>query len=108
MAGPRKQSVVDSSIGVAKRERTTSAFDSVLGWSGCSTGLFRSEYGTDFVPEGRRHACFAAWTGNVHRPTRDLDLLGFGESSQSVWSFCSVACAIFQSKTTVCVLTRRR
>jgi hypothetical protein len=24
---------------------------------------------------------FALWTGRMHRPTRDLDLLGFGESS---------------------------
>lgn len=41
--------------------------------------LCRSEYGDDFVLKGAM--LFAAWTGNVHRPTRDLDLLGFGESS---------------------------
>jgi hypothetical protein len=26
---------------------------------------------------------FALWTGRMHRPTRDLDLLGYGESSDS-------------------------
>ncbi len=27
---------------------------------------------------------FAAWTGQLHRPTRDLDLLGVGASSNAV------------------------
>jgi predicted nucleotidyltransferase component of viral defense system len=42
--------------------------------------LFRlasSKHGQRFVLKGA--ALFALWTGNPHRATRDLDLLGFGE-----------------------------
>jgi Nucleotidyl transferase AbiEii toxin, Type IV TA system len=41
--------------------------------------LSRSEYAPRFVLKGA--LLFALWTGEPHRPTRDLDLLGFGESS---------------------------
>lgn len=44
--------------------------------------LFRlgeSEYSTRFVLKGAM--LFALWTGEMHRPTRDLDLLGFGDAT---------------------------
>jgi hypothetical protein len=41
--------------------------------------LGRSEYASRFVLKGA--ALFALWTGEAHRPTRDLDLLGFGDAS---------------------------
>jgi predicted nucleotidyltransferase component of viral defense system len=42
--------------------------------------LARSEYRNSFVLKGAM--LFALWTGEMHRPTRDLDLLGFGDASQ--------------------------
>ena len=39
-----------------------------------------SRHGPDFVLKGA--TLFAVWTGKAHRPTRDLDLLGFGEPSE--------------------------
>ena len=42
--------------------------------------LSRSEYVNDFVLKGAM--LFTVWTGALHRPTRDLDLLGFGEPSE--------------------------
>jgi hypothetical protein len=41
--------------------------------------LAQSSYGTRFVLKGA--ALFTLWTGQPHRATRDLDLLGFGEPS---------------------------
>jgi hypothetical protein len=41
--------------------------------------LSRSEHAGRFVLKGA--LLFMLWTGELHRPTRDLDLLGFGESS---------------------------
>lgn len=41
--------------------------------------LSRSEHVEQFILKGAM--LFAAWTGRVHRPTRDLDLLGFGDPS---------------------------
>ncbi len=41
--------------------------------------LTRSEYADRFVLKGAR--LFALWAGEPHRPTRDLDLLGFGDAS---------------------------
>ncbi len=41
--------------------------------------LSRSAHAHAFVLKGAM--LFAVWTGKVHRPTRDLDLLGFGDSS---------------------------
>ena len=43
--------------------------------------LARSRHGAQFVLKGA--ALFALWTGQPHRPTRDVDLLGFGEPSES-------------------------
>jgi len=45
--------------------------------------LFRlaaSEHRDAFVLKGAM--LFALWTGEMHRPTRDLDLLGFGDSGE--------------------------
>ena len=41
--------------------------------------LARSEHASQFVLKGAM--LFTLWTGELHRPTRDLDLLGFGDSS---------------------------
>lgn len=42
--------------------------------------LSRSEHADAFVLKGAM--LFTVWTGALHRPTRDLDLLGFGEPSE--------------------------
>jgi hypothetical protein len=44
--------------------------------------LGRSRHKDRFVLKGAM--LFAAWTGQLHRPTRDLDLLGIGDSSDAV------------------------
>lgn len=41
--------------------------------------LSRSKYSNDFVLKGA--TLFAIWTEEIHRPTRDLDLLAVGEAS---------------------------
>ncbi len=41
--------------------------------------LSQSNHADEFILKGAM--LFAAWTGSLHRPTRDLDLLGFGEPS---------------------------
>ena len=41
--------------------------------------LSRSDQADQFILKGAM--LFAVWTGKIHRPTRDLDLLGFGEPS---------------------------
>jgi Nucleotidyl transferase AbiEii toxin, Type IV TA system len=41
--------------------------------------LARSEHAPRFVLKGAM--LFGVWTGELHRPTRDLDLLGFGASN---------------------------
>ncbi|MHB8623506.1 MAG: nucleotidyl transferase AbiEii/AbiGii toxin family protein [Sulfuricaulis sp.] len=41
--------------------------------------LTRSEYAGQFILKGAM--LFAVWMASAHRPTRDLDLLGFGEAS---------------------------
>jgi predicted nucleotidyltransferase component of viral defense system len=56
--------------------------------------LGNSEYSTRFVLKGAM--LFALWTGEMHRPTRDLDLLGFGDTSEPELekvfrALCSVA-----------------
>jgi predicted nucleotidyltransferase component of viral defense system len=43
-----------------------------------------SEYAGRFVLKGA--VLFALWTGRTHRPTRDLDLLGFGDNSEAALS----------------------
>jgi predicted nucleotidyltransferase component of viral defense system len=56
--------------------------------------LSTSDHATSFVLKGAM--LFALWTGEMHRPTRDLDFLGFGENSDerltSVFTtLCSIA-----------------
>jgi hypothetical protein len=56
--------------------------------------LAESEHAPYFVLKGAM--LFALWTGEMHRPTRDLDLLGFGDGSEErltnvFRSLCSVA-----------------
>jgi len=41
--------------------------------------LAQSEYAGEFILKGAM--LFVLWTKSAHRPTRDLDLLGFGEAS---------------------------
>jgi predicted nucleotidyltransferase component of viral defense system len=58
--------------------------------------LAESEYAPRFVLKGAM--LFTLWTGEMHRPTRDLDLLGFGDSSEGELatvfrSLCSAAVA---------------
>ncbi len=58
--------------------------------------LAESEYAPRFVLKGAM--LFALWTGEMHRPTRDLDLLGFGDGSDGELarvfrSLCSAAVA---------------
>lgn len=43
--------------------------------------LATSKHGSRFVLKGA--ALFTLWTGKPHRATRDLDLLGFGEATES-------------------------
>jgi predicted nucleotidyltransferase component of viral defense system len=42
--------------------------------------LASSRHGAQFVLKGA--TLFTLWTGQPHRPTRDIDLLGFGEPSE--------------------------
>jgi hypothetical protein len=42
--------------------------------------LSKSAHAEAFLLKGAM--VFAAWTGALHRPTRDLDLLGFGDPSE--------------------------
>jgi predicted nucleotidyltransferase component of viral defense system len=42
--------------------------------------LSKSKHAGQFVLKGA--ALFVVWTGSVHRPTKDLDLLGYGEDSE--------------------------
>ena len=42
--------------------------------------LASSEHGSRFVLKGA--ALFTLWTGEPHRATRDVDLLGFGDPSE--------------------------
>ena len=41
--------------------------------------ITRSKHSNQFVLKGAM--LITAWTGRPHRPTKDLDLLGFGDSS---------------------------
>ena len=42
-----------------------------------------SAHASQFVLKGA--ALFTLWTGHAHRATRDLDLLGFGDSTEARW-----------------------
>jgi predicted nucleotidyltransferase component of viral defense system len=57
-------------------------FNLILTWYGIERLLYRlaqSAHGNQFVLKGA--LLFVVWTGKLHRPTRDLDLLGTGEPS---------------------------
>lgn len=64
-----------------KAAHTGEAFDFVLGRYGAERLLYRlsvSKLSTQFVLKGA--LLFYLWNEQMHRPTRDLDLLGFGPS----------------------------
>jgi predicted nucleotidyltransferase component of viral defense system len=44
--------------------------------------LSQSEYARNFVLKGS--LLFAVWTGTMHRPTRDVDLLGYGNIDREI------------------------
>jgi predicted nucleotidyltransferase component of viral defense system len=57
-------------------------FNLILTWYGIERLLYRltkTSHADQFVLKGA--LLFALWTGKLHRPTRDLDLLGHGTSS---------------------------
>ncbi len=55
--------------------------------------LTRSEHGDRFVLKGAR--LFAQWADKPHRPTRDLDLLGFGDpSSEALRQIFETVCLV--------------
>jgi len=73
-------SVRDRLYNLAQRERRD--FNLVLTAFATERLLYRltqSEYADRFVLKGAR--LFALWSDRPHRPTRDLDLLGFGDPS---------------------------
>jgi predicted nucleotidyltransferase component of viral defense system len=73
-------SVRDRLYNLAQREKRD--FNLILTAFATERLLYRlacSEYANRFVLKGAR--LFALWTDKPHRPTRDLDLLGFGDSS---------------------------
>jgi hypothetical protein len=45
--------------------------------------LGASEQRESFILKGAM--LFVAWQGNLHRPTKDLDLLGFGSPLSKMW-----------------------
>ena len=73
-------------------------FQLVLTWYGIERLLYRlseSPYADDFILKGAM--LFSLWSGETHRPTRDLDLLGFGEACVSrmeavLKEVCQVPC----------------
>jgi hypothetical protein len=65
------------------RERQET-FNLVLGQYAIERFLFRlsqAPFADQFVLKGA--TLFAVWSGKLHRPTRDVDLLGFGDSSNA-------------------------
>lgn len=55
--------------------------------------LSKSEYADDFVLKGG--LMFLVWDDNPYRPTRDMDLLGYGSSSSMLEVFKSLSSAKF-------------
>lgn len=65
-----------------RSRETGKDYNLLLTWFGIERLLYRlsrSEHADQFILKGAM--LFAAWTGKVYRPTRDLDLLGFGDPS---------------------------
>jgi hypothetical protein len=76
LAAPVRQRLLNLS---RQRHET---FDLVLGQYAIERFLFRlsqSPFADQFVLKGA--TLFAVWSGKLHRPTRDVDLLGYGDSS---------------------------
>ncbi len=66
-------------------KQTGEDFQALLNRYAIERFLFRlgaSDQSEDFVLKGAM--LFVAWQGNLHRPTKDLDLLGFGDSAPDV------------------------
>ena len=59
--------------------RTSTCCSAATAWNGCSTGSHKRPHRNDFVLKGA--TLFAVWADTPHRPTKDLDLLGFGTPS---------------------------
>jgi predicted nucleotidyltransferase component of viral defense system len=71
-------------------------FQLVLTWYGIERLLYRlsqSPHSDDFVLKGAM--LFSLWSGESHRPTRDLDLLGFGDAGvERVEAVLRVVCKV--------------
>jgi len=76
-----------------RSRETGDDYNLLLTWFGVERLLYRlsrSEHADAFILKGAM--LFAAWTGTTYRPTRDLDLLGFGDASAErlVSLFCGL------------------
>lgn len=60
--------------------------------------LSQSEHSGRFILKGAN--LFAIWTGELHRPTRDLDLLGFGDAREETLADVFRAICATPSRTT--------
>ena len=71
-------------------------YQRVLGRYAIERFLYRlgnSTYRDRFAIKGA--TLFTLWTGDTHRPTKDLDLLGWGSSAileveETIWAICKV------------------
>jgi hypothetical protein len=90
LAAPVRQRLLNLS---RQRHET---FDLVLGQYAIERFLFRlsqSPFADQFVLKGA--TLFAVWSGKLHRPTRDVDLLGFGDSSnERLKALFSILCEL--------------
>ncbi len=63
-------------------KQTGEDFQALLNRYAIERFLYRlgaSDHSDEFILKGAM--LFVAWQGNLHRPTKDLDLLGFGDST---------------------------
>lgn len=80
---PIAQSVHDRLLKLAKdRKEDFNAYMTRYGIERLLYRLTRTRHGERFVLKGA--ALFVLWLGRVHRPTRDLDLLGAGQIDEAV------------------------
>jgi hypothetical protein len=68
--------------------------------------MSRGPHADAFVLKGAM--LFAIWADKPHRPTQDLDLLGFGSPPSNAWNRSSARSAPQRSSLTGWHLTRRR
>lgn len=81
------RTITNMAVSVRQRLRNLSqqrgeAFDYLLSRYGTERLLYRmslSQYASQFILKGA--ILFQLWSDQLHRPTRDVDLLGFGEPS---------------------------